>query len=393
MKKILILGAGIYQLPLIMKAKELGFYTIVSSIEGDYPGFKIADKIYHCDTTNKDAILNIAVKEKIDAIVTTGTDVALISIGYVCDKMNIRGINYEQAVNLTDKSKMKEVLVNRDVPTSDFKIIYDIQGAEEACENIGYPVVFKATDKSGSRGICVVNNSQDIKSAFTYAINETNKNYIIIEKFVNGYEIGVDGFISTTIDDSIIIPHNKIVYNNGSTNVPIGHSFPMNCDTQLYGKIKDVTFKAAKAFNLNDCFVNLDLIIDKNEVYVIEIAARCGGTCIPELIECFSGIDYYKYIVLNAVKDIQMPKPLFHNPCMGMLIFSKQSGRLIDVKGKEMFDSNKIRLSLDYEKGNYVKKFHNGSDRVGSVIVDISDISKADEIKNQLLTYLEVIVE
>ena len=50
MKKILILGASIYQVPLIQTAKRFGFYTIVASIQGDYPGFALADKIYYINT-------------------------------------------------------------------------------------------------------------------------------------------------------------------------------------------------------------------------------------------------------------------------------------------------------------------------------------------------------
>ena len=59
MKKILILGAGIYQVPLIKKAKEMGLYTIVASIPGNYPGFSYADKVVYENTTSADAILKI----------------------------------------------------------------------------------------------------------------------------------------------------------------------------------------------------------------------------------------------------------------------------------------------------------------------------------------------
>ena len=45
MKKVMILGAGIYQVPLIKKAKEMGLHTIVVSIPGNYPGFEIASFI------------------------------------------------------------------------------------------------------------------------------------------------------------------------------------------------------------------------------------------------------------------------------------------------------------------------------------------------------------
>ena len=92
MKKILILGAGIYQVPLIKKAKEMGLYTIVASIPGNYPGFSYADKVVYENTTSADAILKIAREEKIDGICTTGTDVAVITIGKVCDAMGLRGV-------------------------------------------------------------------------------------------------------------------------------------------------------------------------------------------------------------------------------------------------------------------------------------------------------------
>ena len=89
MKKILILGAGIYQVPLIKTAKRMGLYTIVASIPGNYPGFELADKVYYENTTDYKRILSIARKEKIDGIITTGTDVAVITIGRVCDTLGL----------------------------------------------------------------------------------------------------------------------------------------------------------------------------------------------------------------------------------------------------------------------------------------------------------------
>ena len=41
-KKLMILGAGIYQVPLIKKAKEMGLETLVVSIKGNYPGIALA---------------------------------------------------------------------------------------------------------------------------------------------------------------------------------------------------------------------------------------------------------------------------------------------------------------------------------------------------------------
>ena len=108
MKKIIILGAGIYQVPLIKCAKKLGYYSIVCSIEGDYPGFAYADKVYYINTTDKKAVLKVAQEEKVDGIVTAGTDVAVNTIGYVCDKLGLKGLSSASAEMVTDKSLMKK---------------------------------------------------------------------------------------------------------------------------------------------------------------------------------------------------------------------------------------------------------------------------------------------
>ena len=89
MKKLLILGAGIYQVPLIKTAKRMGIQTLVASIPGKYPGFEIADKVFYENTVDYEKILEIAKEEKIDGIVTAGTDVAVITIGKVCDDLSV----------------------------------------------------------------------------------------------------------------------------------------------------------------------------------------------------------------------------------------------------------------------------------------------------------------
>ena len=103
MKKLMILGAGVYQVPLIKQAKKMGIYTIVVSIKGKYPGFSLADKVYYEDITNYKKILEIAKAEKIDGIMTAGTDVAVITIGYVCDKLHLKGLSMKSAERATNK--------------------------------------------------------------------------------------------------------------------------------------------------------------------------------------------------------------------------------------------------------------------------------------------------
>ena len=188
----MILGAGIYQVPLIRTARRMGLYTIVVSIPGDYPGFALADKIYELNTRDKEAILAAAEKEQIDGICTSGTDVAVSTIGYICEKMHLSGIPYEAAEILTDKAKMKDAFRQGGVSAADGMRVRSAEEAQKAAEQLGYPVVVKRVDSSGSRGITVVEHSGQIEEAYENARNGSARDYVLVEKFRSATHFRMD---------------------------------------------------------------------------------------------------------------------------------------------------------------------------------------------------------
>ena len=166
MKKLMILGAGIYQVPLIKKAKEMGLQTLVVSVPGEYPGFQYADRVFLLDTRDCEGIYQAARKEQIDGICTSGTDVAVVTIGYVCEKMGLPGIPREAARIVTDKALMKEAFQKKQVRAARYHKVFSAKEAEEAAQEIGFPVIVKRVDSSGSRGILKVSKREDVESAF-----------------------------------------------------------------------------------------------------------------------------------------------------------------------------------------------------------------------------------
>ena len=207
MKKILILGAGIYQVPLIKTAKRLGIYSIVVSIPGNYPGFALADKVYYENTTDFKKILNIARSEKIDGIVTAGTDVAVITIGRVCNALNLKGLSFESAQVATDKLLMKQCYEKYGVRSAKFRRVnFDDPNYANIINDLTLPVMFKSVDSSGSRGIVKVNRPAEFDSARNTVLNNTRSDYFIVEEFIDGEEFGAQAFVQ---DGKLefILPH------------------------------------------------------------------------------------------------------------------------------------------------------------------------------------------
>ena len=135
------MGAGIYQVPLIKKAKEMGIYTIVVSIPGNYPGFALADKVIYENTVDYERILEVAKEEKIDGIVTAGTDVAVITIGKVCDELGLAGISFEAAKIASNKILMKRKYEEYGVRTARFREIGFDEDLKEKIQGLNFPMI------------------------------------------------------------------------------------------------------------------------------------------------------------------------------------------------------------------------------------------------------------
>lgn len=366
MKKILILGAGVYQVPLIQKAKDLGLHTIVVSIKGEYPGFALADKVYYVNTTDKDAVLKIAIEEGISGICTTGTDVAVITLGYVCEKLGLSGLSYTAANLATDKAQMKKAFLSNHVNTASFKICYTLDDCLSAFELFKRKVMFKIVDKSGSRGIMKVTSKEEVPLIYNELMTITNKSYIIVEEYISGIEIGLDAFVQNG-EIKIVIPHEKLVYHNGKAGVPLGHVLPYFVESKVTHQINSEAKKVIRALKLDNCAVNMDLFISQNgDVYVIEAGGRAGATGIPEVISKYTGIDYYEAIILNALGVSVSFNLSVDKAVASLLLLSKKSGKLKNLRYDK--DDN-IQVSLDYKKGDYVHRFENGTHRIGQAIL------------------------
>ena len=392
MKKIMILGASVYQVPLILAAKRMGLYTIVASIPGEYPGFALADKVYHINTVDKEAILEAAQNEQIDGICTTGTDVAVATIGYVCEHMGLSGVSEAAAVRATDKSVMKEAFFKGGVEAARFRKVKNLSEVYEAAGEIGFPVVVKRVDSSGSRGITIVREKEGLEQAFSDALERSYKDYALVEEKLGGTEIGVDGVVQQG-KLVFLAPHEKFVYRSEKITIPAGHGFPYRGSEKVQEEIARQMQLAVDALGLDNCSVNADVFVDGERVSIIEIGGRTGATCIPELISMYYGFDFYEKILQNAMGiSLDFTPEKKGVPCMAKLLMSPVDGIITAIDQVEL---DKIRrrgtlVSLDFPVGHPVEKMENGTTRIGHVVAEADSVEKLDAIVSRVYGCIEV---
>lgn len=387
MKKILILGAGVYQVPLIQKAREMGLYTIVASIPGNYPGFQFADKVLYENTVDAEAILRVAREEAVDGICTTGTDVAMITVGTVCDALGLSGVSLEGAKAATDKAIAKEKYREFGVNTAEFRYVSTktpLAEVEAVCEELGYPVIVKAVDSSGSRGITRVNEPAGIAAAVESAQAVTRQSHYLVEKFLVGEEFGAQAFVQNGKVE-FILPHGDYVF-QGDTGVPIGHFAPYDVHG-LEDEVRRQTELAIRAMGLDNCAINADFILCDGKPYVLEIGARGGATCLVELVSIFYGFDYYEKMLRVALGETVSFAPAVTPgvPNVGMLLRADKTGVITREENQNPSSEQLVAVQFDYAVGDKVRKFHIGPDRIGHVVTKGTTLEEANAAMERAL--------
>ena len=391
MKKLMIMGAGIYQVPLIKRAKEMGIYTIAVSIPGNYPGFALADQVCYENTVDYEKILEVARREQVDGIVTAGTDVAVITIGKVCDELGLSGLSFEAAKIASNKILMKQKYEEYGVRTARFREVTFEDDMDEKTAGLNFPLIFKAIDSSGSRGIIRVNAREEFESARDIVRASTRNSSYIIEEFVEGEEFGAQAFVYNG-EVKFILPHGDYVF-HGDTGVPIGHFAPYDLGEEVIGDMKVQLENAVRAMGLNNCAINADFILKDGKTYVLELGGRSGATCLAELVSIYYGYDYYEKLILVALGE-EVDFPQEHAvPNASMLLRSDRDGIIRAMRNDNVPDPDIYEIQFDYGVGDEVRKFHVGPHRIGHVITKGETLEAAVEKLHEALGKIEITVE
>lgn len=383
------------------------------SVPGNYPGFAFGDKIYFEDTRDYEKILEIARNEQIDGIVTIGTDVAVVTIGKVCDALGLSGLSFEAGKTATDKMLMKQKYEEYGVRTARYRRI-SLMGAEKEkqqdshsrfenqdkdskfieylekeLEGLQFPLIFKAVDTSGSRGIVKAEDSSKFVEAYRAVRENTRKDYFIVEEFLEGEEFGAQSFVCRG-EVQFILPHGDYVF-QGDTGVPIGHWAPYELEQSVIEDAKEQLQKAVKAMGLDNCALNADFILSGGKPYVLEIGGRAGATCLTELVSLYYGYNYYEKIIQAALGlpvDFASEKAC---PNVGMLLRSENTGVIQEIVNRnDREDKQIVEIQFDYQVGDEVQAFRVGPHRIGHVVVQADTLEEAKHKMEEALGNIEV---
>ncbi len=373
-KSLMIIGAGLMQIPVIEIAKDMGLKAIVSDYNINASGMKIADVPLVMSTKDIEGTVRIAKKYcekgRIDGVITVGTD-ASMTVAAVANALDLPGIKFESAENATNKIKMRKAFKKSNVPSPDFSECWSIGDASAFAKNHEFPLVIKPSDNMGARGVIKINSIHQIQECFEHAKKSSPSGELIIEEFMDGMELSIDALIF----------NNKIVITGIADRmiglepyfIELGHIMPSNLPEAKQRAAVNVMKKGIKALGITIGAAKGDMKLTSKGPMIGEIAARLSGGFMSGYTYPFStGVNLISAAIKIALGQVPTLSEL--KPKMKMVAVEKaiipQTGSIISIFGIEKVKKIKgiKELFLRVKKGDILRTPTSNVEKAGNII-------------------------
>lgn len=373
-KRIMILGASILQVPAIQKAKEMGLEVVAVDMDRNAVGFQFADICLPISTIDIPAVVLAAKEYKVNGVMTLASDMPMRTVASVAKECGLVGIDADIALRATNKAVMRQALKEHGVPIPEFYKVStreDYDAAVEAFRELGIKFIVKPTDNSGSRGVYLVDNPDDIKAieeAYHHSKGFSRSGDIVVEEYMEGPEVSVET-LSIEGECHLLQITDKLT-SGAPFFVEMGHSQPTQLAPDVVEDVRRVALMTVGAIGIRNGPSHTEIKVTPAGAKTIEIGARLGGDCITtHLVPLSTGVDMVKCCIQVALGEECDWKTKWDKG-VAIRYFDSHKGRLVSIEGLEDARAVAGVVEVDVVKriGEEINDIRNSVDRIGFVI-------------------------
>lgn len=398
MKKILLLGGSTQQIPAIEYAKKQGYYTVLCDYLSDNPGQHYADKFYCVSTTDKEAILEVAKKEKVNGVVAYASDPAAPTAAYVAETMGLPTNPYKSVEILSMKDKFRKFLKENSFNCPKSDNFYDLNKAKEVITRFTFPVMVKPVDSSGSKGVKKIYSEIELEEAFNAAMSLSRSKDVIIEEFIekgHKYMIGGDCFVLNGKTEfwGLMNCHRDVQVN---PLVPVGKSYPLMISKEKIEEIHQTVQRVVDLLNIQFGAFNLELMFDNEDnPYLIEMGPRNGGNMIPDLLHMITRVDLIAATVEAAMGNTNINLSYEHNQVYYATynLHTAENGIFKSIDFNSVLEEKIVKKVIYKKPGDIVQFFDESNKAIGIIFMKFSSMSEMLNVTDNIDKLINVIIE
>lgn len=276
-KRVLILNASHNDERLILALKKLGCYVITTGNRPELVGHKLADEYVYGNYTDLDAMLQLAIDKKVEAVCPCCNDFGVKTAAYISEKLGFSGQDsFETTLIIHDKDRFKKFAAELGGINTPLATNFDDEQAALAWAETadGFPLIIKPVDLSAGNGIKRADNREELMDNIRNAFATSREKRVVVEPFVTGTQHGFCTYLinqkvvayCSNNEDSFINP-----YRVEADSFPADHVELVADD--LIAQIE----RMAQALHLVDGIFHLQYIFSNGRAHILECMRRVLG--------------------------------------------------------------------------------------------------------------------
>lgn len=319
--KLAIIGASTGQVPLCLKAREMGLETICFAWEQGALCRDLVSRFYPISITEKEQILAVCQGEKVDGVVTNASEATIDVVAYLATRLRLHGLNDVVLQRIKNKAETRRL-------TNEIKGLTPVEfRVYDGSAQTFFPCVVKPVTSSGKRGVSFVGNEKSFDKAVKYAL-EASASGVLVEKCVDGDEISIEALSYEGKHQVIQITDKQ---NSGAPHfVEIGHHQPSMLPSPVKDAIRNVVPEILSAIGFTDGPSHIEMRVSKRgDLYLIEVNPRGGGDEISNtLVGLSTDFDYVKGMI-DVALGVYTPVDVHDVSCAGIYYLCQQTAHLL----------------------------------------------------------------
>lgn len=400
-KRLLVLGGLRYQIPVILKAQELGCSVITADIYPSNIAHKYSDEYCNLNIVNQDEVLVAARKLKVDGIISFGVDPGVVSAAYACERMGLPNVGpYESVKILQNKDLYRRFLRDNGFNTPRFGSYHTYCELLGELSSFSFPLFVKPVDSAGSKGVTKVFCKEELEKAFDLAIRNSICGKAIVEECIDFLEQPSDSDCFSVQGELTFFSMSNQYFDEGAANpyTPAAYIWPSTMLPIYQARIREDIQRLFSLLRMDTSVYNIESRLGKdNKVYIMECSPRGGGNRISEILSLQNGIDIIKNSVLaalgmlNAIDFKYYPSP--YPNWAEIILHSNDHGYfeklVIDDCVTDVIDE----LDLWISPGDKVGSFTGANAAIGTILLSANNHSTIHDIVTKRDELFKVIVE
>jgi biotin carboxylase len=379
MKTLWMVSGGVEAVPGILRAKEMGYFVVVSDGNPHAPGFEFCDHSVVVSTYDESGTVKAARDfhkniRPVHGVISVASDIPL-TVASVANDLGLPGMSLKSARMASDKLAMKDRLSEAGIPVPWYRAISNVNDLRDSVLERRFPLVIKPVDSRGARGVLRLLPDTDLEWAFGHSMSFSPTSRVMVEQFLEGPQVSTE---SVLMENYAATPgfsdrNYEFLERFSPYIIENGGQQPSSLRSNEQNSTSRLAEMAGRALGITTGIVKGDMVHTSDGPMVIEIAPRLsGGWFCTDQIPLATGVDLLGSAIRLSLGESVPEEELVPRYQKGVAIryFFPNPGRIQGISSLQRFWGMSWihKMNLYVKQGETINPVTDHTKRAGFVI-------------------------